>query len=149
MTRTLVLALVLVAVARPALACRRDEISLAQAFTLADAVFVGRVVAVRKTPVDAARCAKHPAWCVYEYTAEVAVEGVWKGTPPARVDVFAGSGRGDCSFGRLDADRRYLFMASAPKPGTLVLEIGRGTARATPAQLARVSTRFGAPTPPR
>jgi hypothetical protein len=142
MLRSLACALVVFVVASPAAnACQRKQMGMAEAFTLADAVFIGRVVAVRKTPVDAARCAKRPAWCVYDHTAEVAVEGTWKGTLPARLDVFTGNGKGDCSFGEVTAGERWIFMTNS---GYRV-EHGRGTMRAAGANVARVTTRFGAP----
>lgn len=137
-------------------ACKREQSSLATAFNLADAVFVGRVIAVRKTPVDAARCAKRPAWCLYNHTAEVEVELDWKGDPPARTEVFTGNGAGDCSFGAVRPGQRWLFMAKLTSPAgkarttaPFSIHHATGTVRATEASIARVTARFGAPTAPR
>ena len=143
---SIVALLVVAAWHRPAAACRREPLGLARAYAAADAVFVGRVVAEHKSALNPKQCARHPDWCVYAFTYDVAVEEIWKGAPPPAVTILAGSGRGDCSFGSLAATDRWVFMATGTS-GSLTVRHGQGTAPATAEEIAELTGRYGLPTP--
>ncbi len=134
-------ALVLAAMSRPAEACSCARPSIAAGAARADAVFAGRIVATTVTPVDPAACKKKPAWCVKSYRYTIAVDNVWKGDVPANVEVDAGHGRGDCSFGKMTAER-WLVMASGPLDH-LTVRLCSGTRPATTRALAQAVSAIG------
>lgn len=72
----------------------------------------------------------------------IAVDGVWKGTPGKRLSIDLGTG--DCAFGTLGVGTRWVVFAEA----TGVVRPCGGTTRATPAAVADVTRRLGAPRRP-
>jgi hypothetical protein len=132
--------------ARPADACSCIQASLADQAARATAVFVGKPLSATKRPIDAAECAKRkPNRCYYSYTHRVRVEGVWKGAVPRVVTIHAGVGGGDCMFGDLGTEQRWLFITGP----NLSISICRGTQPATKTVLDEVRKLLGAPKAPK
>jgi hypothetical protein len=125
--------------------CKCAEPALGDAVKRADAAFVGTITGVDKQAT--CRYPNHPDWCTHSYTYTIAVEGVWKGTVPAKVTLSTGSGTGDCSMGSLGSQKRWVFVANVRTGGKLAVRMCGGTRVATPATVAAMTKAYGAPKP--
>jgi hypothetical protein len=138
--------LLLSVLARPADACSCAIQPLGTAMKNAKHVFIGRIVGETKTRVETKVCRDRLDWCTYTYAYKVAVEGHWKGDIVADLTIDTGSGRGDCSMGRLRAVK-YIFFATGDAARPRVHICG-GTRAATDATLRQMAKSFGAPSVP-
>ncbi len=97
-----------------------------QRFDAAAEVFTGKVVDVVPTK-GRYSVGGGPVTTIIFYKARVEMVETFKGTTRTLTWIDSGSGRGDCTFGRLIKGTTYLFYADRTSKGVLTLHSCSGT----------------------
>jgi hypothetical protein len=127
-----------------AVACSCGRRSPVSSTPTARDAFVGKVIKETKRVVNATECAKRATRCRYEHSYTVEVEAIWRGAPPATIEVPTGTGDGDCSIGPLEGARILFILDASGSP-----HLCSGTQPATDAVVAEMTRAFGPPRRPK
>jgi hypothetical protein len=128
--RSLVLALFVAALARPAYACSCVRQNDADAFRSSDVVILAKVTG---TDEDEGR------FRVFD----LEVESVWKGDPARAMQIVTGHGGGDCGRS-LAADQHWIFFSWVRPGGRLGTGNCDNSRLATKDEITKMTTKFGA-----
>lgn len=137
---SIVLALSIAAVAKPASACTCVRREIDDAFASSSHVILAKVVAL----ADDEETDNDFRFLLFE----LEVESAWKGAASHKMFIRTGRGGGDCGRGKRLLNERWVFFARQ-QGSTLVTSICDNSEKATDAVIAKITKKFGSPKNPK